>query len=35
LEHIAGSISIPLSEIENDPAGVKLDKKQWIITYCT
>lgn len=35
LEHIAGSISIPLAEIETDPTGVKLDKKQWIITYCT
>ena len=35
LEHIAGSISIPLSDIETDPTGVKLDKKQWIITYCT
>jgi len=35
LEHIAGSISIPLAEIETDPTGLKLDKKQWIITYCT
>ena len=35
LEHIAGSISIPLAEIETDPTSLKLDKKQWIITYCT
>ena len=35
MEHIAGSISIPLAEIEKNPAGLKLDKKQWIITYCT
>ena len=35
LEHITGSISIPLSDIETDPTSLKLDKKQWIITYCT
>ena len=35
LEHIAGSISIPLSEIETNPTGLKLKKNQWIITYCT
>ncbi len=35
LEHIAGSISIPLAEIETNATGLKLDKKQWIITYCT
>ena len=34
-EHIAGSISIPLAEIEANPTGLKLDKNQWIITYCT
>lgn len=34
-EHIAGSISIPLTEIEANPAGMKLEKDQWIITYCT
>jgi 3-mercaptopyruvate sulfurtransferase SseA len=33
--HIAGAISIPLEVIEIDPAGVALDKNQWIITYCT
>lgn len=34
-EHIAGSISIPLTDIEANPTGLKLDKDQWIITYCT
>lgn len=33
--HIAGAISIPLGEIETNPAGLNLDKDQWIITYCT
>jgi 3-mercaptopyruvate sulfurtransferase SseA len=33
--HAAGAISIPLSEIEANPAGLGLDKEQWIITYCT
>jgi 3-mercaptopyruvate sulfurtransferase SseA len=33
--HAAGAISIPLSEIEANPAGFGLDKEQWIITYCT
>ena len=33
--HIAGAISVPLDEIENNPAGLDLDKDQWIITYCT
>ena len=33
--HIKGAISIPLAEIENNPTGLKLDKQQWIITYCT
>jgi hypothetical protein len=33
--HVAGAISIPLSEIETNPAGLGLDKGQWIITYCT
>ena len=33
--HIVGALSIPLAQIEADPAGVKLDKIQWIITYCT
>jgi 3-mercaptopyruvate sulfurtransferase SseA len=33
--HIAGALSIPLANIEANPAGVPLDKNQWIITYCT
>lgn len=33
--HIPGAVSIPLDEIENNPAGLNLDKEQWIITYCT
>lgn len=33
--HAAGAISVPLSGIETNPAGVSLDKEQWIITYCT
>ncbi|MBN2115457.1 MAG: rhodanese-like domain-containing protein [Anaerolineales bacterium] len=33
--HIAGALSIPLAEIEIDPAGLKFDKTQSIITYCT
>jgi predicted sulfurtransferase len=35
IEHIAGAISIPLTNFENDPANLSLDKHQWIITYCT
>jgi 3-mercaptopyruvate sulfurtransferase SseA len=35
LEHVAGALSIPLADIEDDPAAVPLDKAQWIITYCT
>ena len=34
-KHIKGAISIPLADIEANPTGVKLDKDQWIITYCT
>jgi 3-mercaptopyruvate sulfurtransferase SseA len=34
-DHVAGAISIPLSELENNIANVKLDRNQWIITYCT
>jgi 3-mercaptopyruvate sulfurtransferase SseA len=34
-QHIAGAISIPFPEIQANPTGVKLDKEQWIITYCT
>ncbi len=34
-QHIQGALSIPLAGIEADPAGVKLDKDKWIITYCT
>ncbi len=33
--HVAGAISIPLGEFETNIENVKLDKKQWIITYCT
>jgi hypothetical protein len=33
--HIPGAISIPLQDIEANPTGLKLDKDQWIITYCT
>jgi len=33
--HAAGAISIPLTGIEANPAGLSLDKEQWIITYCT
>ena len=33
--HIKGAISLPLAEIENNTTGLKLDKEQWIITYCT
>ena len=33
--HIAGALSVPLAEIETDPAGLALDQDQWIITYCT
>ena len=31
--HVAGSVSLPLTEIETRLA--ELDPKQWIITYCT
>lgn len=33
--HIAGAISIPLDQFENNIANVSLEKDQWIITYCT
>ena len=33
--HIPGAISIPLEDIEANPTALKLDKNQWIITYCT
>ncbi len=33
--HIAGAVSVPLLEFENNIAGVPLEKDQWIITYCT
>jgi len=35
VEHIAGSISISLTDMEANPTGLNLDKDQWIITYCT
>jgi hypothetical protein len=33
--HVAGAISIPLTEFENNIENLPLDKDQWIITYCT
>ena len=33
--HAAGSISIPLENFENNINNLSLEKKQWIITYCT
>jgi rhodanese-related sulfurtransferase len=33
--HVAGALSIQLGEFETDIANVKLDRNQWIITYCT
>jgi 3-mercaptopyruvate sulfurtransferase SseA len=33
--HMAGAISIPLANFENNIEGLSLDKDQWIITYCT
>jgi hypothetical protein len=33
--HISGATSIPLGDIEENPAGLTLDKEQWIITYCS
>jgi 3-mercaptopyruvate sulfurtransferase SseA len=33
--HIPGAINIQLGEFETNPTGLKLDKDQWIITYCT
>ena len=33
--HIPGAINIQLGEFEVNIAGIKLDKDQWIITYCT
>ena len=33
--HMAGSISIPLDEFENNIENLSLKKDQWIITYCT
>ncbi len=35
MSHVAGAISIPLADIEAKPNDLKLDKNQWIITYCT
>lgn len=35
LEHAAGALSVPLGDIEEDPAAIPLDKTKWIITYCT
>lgn len=33
--HIPGAINIQLGEFESNPTDLKLDKEQWIITYCT
>ena len=33
--HIAGAISIPLTEFETNISNIALEKDQWIITYCT
>ena len=33
--HVAGAISIPLDQFENNIKNVALKKDQWIITYCT
>jgi rhodanese-related sulfurtransferase len=33
--HVAGAINIQLGEFETNPAGINLEKDQWIITYCT
>ncbi len=33
--HMAGAISIPLDEFENNIQNLSLNKDQWIITYCT
>ena len=33
--HIAGAISIPLTEFETNISNIAFKKDQWIITYCT
>lgn len=33
--HVAGAISIPLQNFENNINNLSLEKDQWIITYCT
>jgi rhodanese-related sulfurtransferase len=33
--HMPGALNIQLEEFETNPANLKLDKEQWIITYCT
>jgi predicted sulfurtransferase len=33
--HMAGAISIPLANFENNIEDLTLNKDQWIITYCT
>jgi hypothetical protein len=33
--HVEGALSIQLGEVETNAAGLRLDKDQWIITYCT
>ncbi len=34
VSHISGALNISLSDIEFHPTDLKLDKNQWIITYC-
>jgi phage shock protein E len=33
--HITGSLNLPLTIIEADPAHLDLKKDRWLITYCT
>jgi predicted sulfurtransferase len=33
--HVAGAVSIPLTNIESGVNNLSLQKDQWIITYCT
>jgi hypothetical protein len=33
--HVAGAVSIPLTNIEIGVSNLSLKKDQWIITYCT
>ena len=33
--HVAGAVSIPLTNIDSEVNNLPLDKDRWIITYCT